>query len=284
MMKLKEAEPVDEVVHYNPRHLIEGDAAEYEPNSKVPNQGQYKYQLLDALYHYFDPEPHGDNDDPKPDTEGERPDSLVGHSEAIAKLLSGGFYLDAGDDPLNACALRTEVGFTQFRDSTTFIGGEVTRGHLPQIRRWCYSHLGNAVYLDATGYSDEWEVGKEQSAFEQLMSLAGRTKEVIDDGICKNWPTNSKAVMNFINANQTDSIYSTNRVYADGEQVETKWLIEGRFLAEELIKIPGFQQNFNKLVIFGAMRYILAGEINLNKLYRLMAKLGRINTKLYFVG
>lgn len=282
MANVKALDPEDQTIHYSPRHLIEGDAAEFGPDAKITNRHQHTYHLVDALYHFFVPDPNGDPAESDPET-GDDPDRETYHPEVIAKLMNLDYYMDAGQI-VDSVSLRTEVGFTQFRDNADFIGGGITRGHIPQIRRWCYKHFKDAIYLDATGYSDEYAVDKERSSFEQLMELAGRTKEIIDDGICKHWPTDSKAVMRFINANQIDTIYSTNRIYDENEQIDTKWVIEGRFLAEELIKIPGFQQNFNKLVIFGAMRYILAGEINLNKLYRLMAKLGRTNTKLYFVG
>jgi hypothetical protein len=278
---MKTIGPEDQNIHYRPRHLIEGDAAEFETPSDSKRERQFTYHALDALYHFFVPEPNSDCKTDHEDSEGEDP-RLV-HPEAIAKLMADHFIEDSARI-VDSCTYKTEVGFTQFRDGASFIGGDLTRGHTPQIRRWCYKHFRDTVYLDATGYSEEYAVGKEQSAFEQLLNLAGRTKEVIDEGICKRWPTNGKAVLNFINAYQTDSIYESDEVYAEGDLAETKWMIEGKFLAEELIKIPGFQQNFNKLVIFGAMRYILSGEINLNKLYRLMAKLGRTNTRLFFVG
>lgn len=280
MMTTKTTSSTDETIYYQPRHLIEGDAAEYEtpPNYKAP--GQYNYHRLDALYHFFDPNPAMDGETPPSDEDGR---SKMYHAEAIVKLMDD-YFIEDSARAVDACQLHTEVGFTQFRDQASFIGGDLTRGHIPQIRHWCYTHFNDTIYLDATGYSGEIFVNEERSAFEQLMELAGRTKEVIDEGICKRWPTDTKAVMRFINAHQTDSIISTNRIYDEGEQIETKWMVEGSFLAEELIKIPGFQQNFNKLVIFGAMRYILSGDLNLNKLYRLMAKLGRTNTRLFFVG
>lgn len=281
MMNTKTTDVADELIHYAPRHLIEGDAAEYEVPPSSKRERQHAYHRLDALYHYFDPEPGVTVACEAEDGEGADP--TLCHPEVIAKLMADHFIQDSGR-VVDACTLKTEVGFTQFRDGASFIGGDLTRGHLPQLRRWCYQHFNDTIYLDATGYSDEHAVGTEQSAFEKLLNLAGRTKEVIDDGICKRWPTDAKAVVHFINAYQTDSIFSKNHIYSEDEQVETKWMIEGGFLAEELIKIPGFQQNFNKLVIFGAMRYILAGDINLNKLYRLLAKLGRTNTRLFFVG
>lgn len=268
----------DQVVHYTPRHLIEGTAESTAMTSS--GTGQYKYWGLDALYHFFEDDPAADASE---ETEVERGDGQPSHPEAIVKLLAGDFREDTPESA-RSCTLKNEPSFTHFRDNASFIGGAVTHGQLPQLRRWCYSYLNDAVYLDATGYSDEHGVGEEKSQFEQLMDLAGRTKEVIDDGICKRWPTDAKAVIRFINASQTDSIYSPDEIYKEGDLGETKWLIEGKFLAEELIKIPAFRQNFNQLVIFGAMRYILAGELNLNKLYRLMAKLGRINTRLYFIG
>ena len=282
MTNMKAAGPENEVIHYQPKHLIEGDAAEFKDPSARKAERQSVYRAVDALYHFFEREHVADECAIKEDDSAEEDRDLF-HAEAIVKLMNDDF---SGVDGRieDACHLRTEVNFAQFRDGSVFIGGDLTRGHLPQIRRWCYKHFRNAIYLDAQGYSDEHGVGEETSAFEQLMDLAGRTKEVIDDGVCKMWPTDSKAVMRFINAYQTDTVGSSDRIYAEDEQVETKWMIEGKFLADELIGIPGFQQNFDKVVIFGAMRYILAGDLNLNKLYRLFAKLGRINTRLFFVG
>lgn len=270
----------DENVYYQPMHLTAGDGAIVNTNCRKVSQ--HAYMRVDALYHYFEVDTVGTGEESE-DTGEADDDSLPTHAEVIVQLMNN-HYLEGYASPVDVCTLKSEIGFTQFRDSATFIGGDITRGQVARIREWCKRSFNDTVYLDAQGYTDEHGIGEEKSAFEQLMDLAGRTKEVVDDGICKLWPSDSKSVMNFVNANPTDKILRVDHMYAENEQIETKWLMEGRFLANELIEIPGFQRNFNKLVIFGAMRYILAGEINLNKLYRLMAKLGRTNTSIFFVG
>lgn len=269
----------NEKIFYKPQILAEGDAAQqYEV---TPIYSQSTYHAVDALYHYFaaDPCTPGELDPDK--AEGE---SIPGYAEAIAMLLNEDFDHDWARC-IDYCETRNELGFNQFRDTASFIGGSLTSGVMPQVKRKIRDRFdADTIYLDADKYCDEREVDTVGTPFEQLMELAGRTKQVIDDGVVSFWPTSAKTVMAFVNASPVDQIYSSNRVYDVGEQVETKWMIEGRFLANELIKIEGFQQNFNKLVIFGAMRYILSGDLNLNKLYRLMAKLGRTNTRLFFVG
>lgn len=269
----------NEKIFYKPKMLAEGDAAEYEENA--PTYSQTTYHDVDALYHYFveDPCTPGDLD----------PDSVTGeglpdHSEAIAMLLNEEFDHDWARC-MDYCETRTEIGFNQFRDTAAFIGGSITSGVMPRLKREFRRRFDDkTIFLDADKYCDEREIDTVGTPFEQLMDLAGRTKQVIDDGVVSFWPTSAKTVMSFVNASPVDQIHSLNRIYDVNEQVETKWMIEGRFLANELIKIEGFQKNFNKLVIFGAMRYILSGDLNLNKLYRLMAKLGRTNTRLFFVG
>ena len=276
MTNMKAIGPEDQTICYKPKHLARGDGAII---GKPHLKGQHDYWLVDALYHYFE------NLDPDQDADGfaigERDTS---HGEAIAKLIAGHYNADS-DRPVDECTLRTQLGYEQVRNNTSFIGGDLTRGHMPIISPWLNNYLDdNTVYLDGSSYADEHGVDEKLSGFDALMSLASTTKEIVDDGICEEYPEDVKAVMRFINANPTDEVFGSNRIYEESQQVETKWVVEGRFLANELVKIPEFQKNFNKLVIYGAMRYIVSDQLNLNKLYRLFARLGRTNLRIFFVG
>ena len=279
MTNMKAVGPDNAIISYKPKLLVEGTGKELDVDQPTVDRHQFDYHLVDALYHYFE-----DDGDGKTPEGYDNEDHDTSHGEAIAKLIAERYDIGSAR-PIDECYLRTPIGYEQIRNSTSFIGGDLTKGHMNVIKRWLNIYLDDrTIYLDGSDYADEHGVGTKLVGFDALMYLASTTKEIIDEGICEEYPEDVKAVMRFINANPTDDVFSSNRVYTTNEQVETKWVVEGRFLADELVKIPEFKKNFNKVVIFGAMRYIVSDQLNLNKLYRLFAKLGRTNTRLFFVG
>jgi hypothetical protein len=219
------------------------------------------------LFHYF-----VDEDD----SEFANEDRDETQGEALAKLIARKYHTGIY---LQDRVQRHEAPvWTQFRDEATFVSGDIVDGAEDAVCRWLEFHHGrDIVVLDGSVYQDESEVGTTVPAFNQLMHLANTQREVLEEGVCRLYPNDTRAAMQFLNANQGDVI--------EGDAYEdTKWLAEGRILANELLNIPGFQKNFNLLVIKGASRFIHTNQLNLNNLYRLMAKLGRKNTRIVFVG
>jgi hypothetical protein len=235
-----------------------------------PSAPLHKYRVeVDALFHYFV------NDDEEGDAcvDG---DCDLTQGEAIAKLITrkyhSGIYL-------HDTAMEHEAPlWTRFRDEATFISGDIIAHAEGSIVRWLYHYHGeNLLVLDASKYDNDYAKGVPVPAFERLMYLANNTQSVIEEGVIQLYPNHTRAAIEFINA-------APYQRFEDNPHNDTKWLAEGRILSNELIKIPEFQQNFNLLVITGAARYIQSNQLNLNSLYRLFAKLGRVNTRLVFLG
>lgn len=230
----------------------------------------HKYRVgVDALFHYFINDDDGScvaaNDDRD-----------LSHGEAIAKLITrkfhSGIYLD---NTVTRCEAPT---WTKFRDEATFISGDIIGDAEHSIVSWLYYHHGdNMVVIDGSQYHEDSVKGSPVPAFNQLMDIANNQRRVIEEGVINLFPNDTRAAMQFLNAAQYEEIEGD--AYGD-----TKWLAEGRILANALIDIPEFQQNFNLVVIKGVARYIHSDQINLNSLYRLFARLGRINTRFVFLG
>ena len=223
---------------------------------------------VDALYHYFVEEEEGEaylNEDRD-----------LSQGEALAKLITrkyhDGVYLD------NTAYQHEAPVWTKFRDSTTFISGDVIDYAVESTVKWLKFHHGeDMVILDASKYHQDTAKGATPPDFEQFMQLANNMSSVIEEGVINLYPNDTRAAMAFLKAGQYEPI--ENNAYGD-----SKWLAEGRILAHELVNIRSFQRNFNLLVITGAARYIHSDQINLNNIYRLLAKLGRTNTRVVFLG
>lgn len=252
---------------YKPMYLISTRGGGYQFASDQDEVSHKRRVAVDALFHYF-------LEEDGVCTEGAEQDLSQG--EAIAKLITrkyhDGIYMD------DTASVHEAPGWTKFRDEATFISGDIIDGTGNSIERWlAYHHGDDMVVIDGSQYNEDSVIGTPVPAFNRLMHLANNQTSFIEEGVIRLYPDDTRAALRFLNANPHDEIEGITYGQA-------KWLAEGCILANELVEIPAFQRNFNLLVIKGLARYIHANHINLNNLYRLMAKLGRTNTRLVFLG
>jgi hypothetical protein len=263
----EEASPVEQA-DYKPMYCNAGRNGSYTVDTDPSPVPHAERVYVDALFHYFMPDLDA--------TEFANEDRDLSQEEALAKLIARKYHQSVYVN--NTVARHEAPAWTHFRDEATFISGDIVEGKEWKVVDWLRMHHGDAmVAIDGSRYSDEHGKDDLIPAFDQLMQLANNQKDVIEEGVVRLYPTDSRAAMRFLNAGQYETI-------EDDAYDDTKWLAEGRILAHELVNIRSFQKNFNLLVIVGASRYIHANQLNLNNLYRLMAKLGRQNTRLVFLG
>lgn len=254
---------------YNPRYLT-GALIPVEHYDSDPEAEREVYSKYDSLYHWF----QGESDIIATRERSAKPDT----TELLAALISDTVK---GFNKISPVIMDVEPEWQSIRDTTCFVGGALVPEQLTGLKHLLYSWLDyGVVYLDASQYGLDRDKGSAVPDFTQLMHLAHNTKQVIEDGLIADDPADTRRAIRFLNAAPTDYIESDD----SGLASQTKWFIEGRYIANELIKIREFRTNFNTVVIFGAHRYILSDQLNLTKLYRLFAKLGRINTRLVFIG
>lgn len=240
-----------------------------------------RYVGYDALYHWFDDCGTAEESDAmeavaSDDEEDPAEPSYVSVVDALDHRKHDTDYKIDDVSPFH------EPSWTRIRDNVDYISGSMLENSVDHIaRRLQYRVRGDAVVLDAKNY------GAKQASYEidslgQLMHLASNTKSIIEEGLVKRYECSVRDVLNFINAQPGDCV--PNEGDDNHSPQTTKWLVEGKFLADALIEIPEFKKNWNTLIIKNAMRYILCNEFNTNSLYRLLAKLGRINTRVIFLG
>lgn len=225
---------------------------------------------VDALFHYFVDEYDSDT------IEGEA-DVSITQAEVIGKLVTRKY--SESDYITNPVYRHEPPTWTRFRDNANFISGELITDVSPvALRNWIkYYHGDDVVILDASDYLDKPDDSELLQPFDQFMKLANTQQKVIEEGLCQLYPSDTRAAIQFLNAYQSDEI-------GGSPNADTKWLAEGRILASELLTVPGFQKNFNLLVITNAAKFIHTDRLNLNNIYRLLAKLGRVNTRIVFLG
>lgn len=161
----------------------------------------------------------------------------------------------------------TLPSWTMIRDRATQLTG-VAVHNVDLFVRHLKDISYDTVYLDASTFHDK---DPEINSFGRLVELAANTKVIVEDYLADN--LNARATIDFLNA-EPGGIVS----FMGSET--TKWLAEGEILNKELIKIPAFQKNFNRIVITGIPKAVGKGGLNMNQIYQLLAKLGRINTKI----
>lgn len=158
-------------------------------------------------------------------------------------------------------------GWTSIRDRAVQLTGAAIH-NVDLFVRHLKDISSNTIYLDASTFHDK---DPEVNSFGALMHIANSTKTIVEDYLAEHLI--SRATIDFINADAGDIIYFMG-------SHTSKWLAEGEILNKELIKIPAFQRNFNRVVITGVPKAVGKGHLNMNALYQLFAKLGRINTKI----
>lgn len=229
---------------------------------------QITLQRYDALHYWFE---EGDTDGicAMPNDPAEK----AGH--AIAHLT---YQLNL------AHMTKSQVpDWKRVRDLTTFIAGP-GMGDEDQFRQAFLNELGDGyVHIDV---DDMW--GRENnslySVLYKLCNLEKDAKDVIVDRLAELGDV--RKALRYMALAPDDNFHI---VHGEGEPSVTeehrKWFWESRWMTDYLLaKIPRFRKNFHTLVITGALRRFMTDELSFNRLYRAMALLGRVNTKIVFIG
>lgn len=244
---------------------------------------------VDALHHYFTFDDRESEEYGIVDGDAETP------GQQLAKIITRTYHPEIVTgytcDPVKQYV---EPNWASFRDRTAFISGDVIpsfdtepKAAIDSVIAWTkYYHGPKMIVLDAKEYYKEYATGPlaidgvhlDKGDFSDLMHVANNMKGIIDEGIVNLYPNDARQVMRFINAEPGEHVFD------DDDGCSTKWLTEGRFLAKRLVEFPVFRNNYNLIVITNAMRWVMSNDVNLNNLYRLMTKLGRINTRIVFLG
>lgn len=273
MNNIAEADSGTTVVEYSPTHVVQERSGIRPAASGYTAYKRSTYMNADALFQYWVSEDQDADEDAVDYAVESQPQ--ISHAEELAKLVLGKY--DQRDYVTNYPEREIELSYTHFRDSATFLSGGITDGYVPSIVEWLKHHNGYpAVILDAERYSDKSE-SPTRDEFTAFMEIANNQPRLIKQGIIDLFPESAKDAIAFIDAAPGADI--TNCPHGD-----TKWMAEGRILSWELVKLKSFQKNFDLLVIKNASKFIHSDRLNLNNIYRLMAKLGRVNTKIVFVG
>lgn len=266
---------------YEPTHMYAGTTRQASSTEDAYLEDYYK--KYDALYHFFvtDPEEDACGCD---DEDGEAPEGSFTHEQAVIRLLSGRFDSDKHEPKLAAAFPNVEPSWQHIRDTASFIAGELVNPYMTYIKNNLRYHISwDTVHLDAEDFLIKTKDHK-GSGFNAFMDLAENTKRIVEDRLAIEYAHSTRQAIGFLNADATDLIDPPGDCMYEEGRVPSKWMVEARYLANTLIDIKEFRKNFNTLVIYNAHRFILSGDLNVTKIYRLLAKLGRVNTKVIFVG
>lgn len=235
-------------VDYSPQWRLSDEVVTAGENN------QSYYHKFDALFTMFI-EPERDY--------GERGEGEFNLDKLLAQFINDRFNKEFD----NAVTYNTLPSWTKIRDRAVQLTGLVIH-NVDLFTRHLAEISDHTLYLDASTFHDK---DPEVNTFGGLMHIANSTKTIVEDYLAEN--LNARAAIDFLNAGPGDVISFIG-------STTTKWLAEGEILNKELIKIPAFQRNFNRVVITGIPKALGKGHLNLAALYQLFAKLGRVNTKI----
>lgn len=119
-----------------------------------------------------------------------------------------------------------------------------------------------------------------------LQEMERNANKIIEERICETFTT--REALDYLGTEQNDKVTRIVRS-TNGDKPysvkERKWFLESRWLTDYLIhNFPKFRRNFDVLIITGAAARINSDDININRIYRLLARLGRVNTRIIFIG
>lgn len=237
---------------------------------KQTNQSQMAMRRLDALHYWFDESDVGvEGYDVEDDPTGQ----IAIH---IARKLRR--------SDLHILANKDLPDWKVIRDNTTFINGPGF-GDLNHLVSVLKADLGNnCVHIDVNDIHSHVDKSIHSVLF-SLLNVERKANLIIEDRICECF--NTREALKYLNAAPEEKITLPAPAGADPSSAvtERKWFLESRWLTDHLIRnFPKFRTNFDTLIITGAAARINSDDINVNRLYRLMARLGRVNTRIVFVG
>lgn len=237
------------------------------PNHEIRIEDGVDQDLLqryDALHFWFSEADCDEGERPEPRTPGE----MMGKAMAQNVMNNDTLRLTMGRAP----------DWKDIRDRTTIAYGHGLGDKEEFLDAFRAYHTGGAVYIQA----NDTHTRTERSAYStiyMLLDIEKKAKSIIEERLCQSFTT--REALTFMAA-EPDDIVS---YVVDGEIArDRKWFVESKWLNEYLVQaFPCFQTNFRTLVLLDAYHRFMNNDFNINKLYRVLAMLGRVNTKVVFI-
>jgi hypothetical protein len=157
--------------------------------------------------------------------------------------------------------------WSKIRDRSSFItGGIISNKGL--FQRHLNEKLTNHVFISAQGWDPDDEAVND---FGHLMYMAHNSARIIENTLADD--LSARQAIDFLKGTPTERV-----MYRHMEVV--KWVKEAEILDVHLRQHQTYQCNFNTIVITDTAKVAAKHGINWNSLYRLIAMLGRNNTRL----
>ncbi|QBJ02938.1 hypothetical protein MZD04_gp410 [Pseudomonas phage Psa21] len=229
---------------------------------------QFTLKRYDALHYWFTEEAL---DTAELDTD--EPTEII--AKEMARIIQKANNLDLleGDVP----------DWKRVRDNTSFLNGPAL-GNVTTFVNAFKQTLGRGfVHFDHDDIHSRIDQCSWSVLF-KLLALDNEAKQLIEDQLCQHF--NVREALAYMAADPSAEI-SIMTSSNDGEKLVThrKWFWESKWLNDHLLaNFPQFHTNFHTLIITNAAKRINSDDININRLYRVLAKLGRVNTKIVFIG
>lgn len=170
----------------------------------------------------------------------------------------------------------------RLRDNTSIISGPIIGEYTPFLATFLQELGEGVVTIDI---DDFW--GRENnsgwSVLYKLCNLEKDAKQVIEDRVCQHFDVRS--ALNYMSKAPHEPVTITS---GNGEpsisETHRKWFWESRWLTDHMLTtMPQLRKNFHTLVITRALGRFQRDELSFNRLYRVLAMLGRVNTKIVFI-
>lgn len=167
------------------------------------------------------------------------------------------------------------------RDNTSFIHGSLL-GNVGQfVDAFKHGIFNGYVHIDADDIHTRTK-NQVWSVLHKLLALDGEHKHIVEDRLVQYF--NVREALAFVTADPDDEI-TIDSVPGKLPETQRKWFWESKWLTEHvLVNFPQFRTNFHTLIITNANKRINSEDLNLNKLYRVLARMGRVNTRIVFIG
>lgn len=222
-------------------------------------------QRYDALHFWFAEACDGEGDSRVPTTTSE----MIGAKLAEATMRPGHIVLERGRVP----------DWKDIRDRATIVSGHGIENIDECINTFKEHHTGGFIRIDV----DDIHTRTERSTYStlyMLLDMEKQSKKIIEDRLCESFTT--REALAFMSADPDDEIKYT--MYGE-TVVERKWFLESKWMTDYFVeKFPKFNINFRTILITNAFRRFMNDDYSINRLYRVLAMLGRVNTKVVFIG
>lgn len=229
---------------------------------------QWTLRHYDALHYWF--------------MEGDKDSEELSAPHGVTRQLANSFALAVKERDQITLLKNQQPDWKMVRDNAVFVSGAALGDRDVFVQKFIECLDEGVVQLDASRYDYDREKGADETSFEKLIGLDNASKGLIEDVICGVF--SAREALDYLAAYQTQVVHIPYMLGGAEAVSMRKWFFESKILTEHAInRIPEFRCNFHTLVIHGATKHIHTGKLNLNRLYRVLAIMGRINTRLVFI-